>query len=396
MSLRKLQVQYITGAHRRLRRMGIYIHVPFCAKKCAYCDFYSLTDDASMDAYVKALCVDFRRSRTDLAGASVDTVYFGGGTPGLLGHKRLAQLLKKLRSNFEITADAEITLETNPATLTGEDYAKLVRAGFNRISFGVQSLDDGELATLGRIHTSEDARAAVKAARTAGFQNISIDIMFGLPGQSEESLGRTLSEAIALEPEHISFYGLKIEEGTPFHEMRDKLDLPDEDLYAKLYLLGAEKLTSAGYSHYEISNFAKPGLESRHNLRYWKLNEYIGFGPAAHSYLNNTRYGITRDLNGYISAVTAGQLPERSESEPVEPEAQLREYIMMSLRLSTGINRMVYEARFGRSFEKPEEFFRRISRGGLCVPTDNGWRLTAKGFLISNTIIVKLLQYLDE
>ena len=393
MSLKRQQVQYISGAHRRLRRMGLYVHVPFCAKKCAYCDFYSLTDPSAMDDYIKALAVDFRRSRADLAGACVETVYFGGGTPGILGPKRLAWLLQKMRRAFEFTSDAEITLETNPATLRFEDYQKLRRAGFNRISFGVQSLNDSELKRLGRIHNSKEAELAVRDARRAGFENISIDIMFGLPGQTEESLLTTLAHARDLEPDHISFYGLKIEEGTHFYDIKDALDLPDEDLYAKLYLSGAQKLCDMGYAQYEISNFAKEGFACRHNLKYWKLNEYIGFGPAAHSFINATRYGLTRDLTGYINAVRNGTLPERSEEELIEPEAQIREYVMMSLRLTDGINRMVFEARFGQSFEKVDEFFTRISKGGLAERTEYGWRLTMKGFLISNTIIVKLLEY---
>lgn len=396
MSLKHLQVQYISGAHRRLRRMGIYVHIPFCAKKCAYCDFYSTTDTSAMDDYIKALAVDFRRSRADLSGASVETVYFGGGTPGMLGPKRLAWLLKKLRQNFAFTADAEITLESNPATLSFEDYQKLRRAGFNRISFGVQSLNDSELKRLGRIHNSREAAQAVRDARRAGFENISIDIMFGLPGQTVDSLMTTLSDARELAPDHISFYGLKIEEGTPFHDIKDSLDLPDEDEYAKLYLSGAQKLCDMGYIQYEISNFAKDGFACRHNLKYWKLNEYVGFGPAAHSFINATRYGLTRDLAGYINAVRSGALPERSEEELIEPEAQIREYIMMSLRLADGINRMVFEARFGQSFDKVEEFFSRISKGGLAERTEYGWRLTMKGFLISNTIIIKLLEYIGK
>ncbi len=396
MSLKHLQVQYISGAHRRLRRMGIYVHVPFCAKKCAYCDFYSTTDTSAMDDYIKALAVDFRRSRADLSGASVETVYFGGGTPGMLGPKRLAWLLKKLRQNFDFTADAEITLESNPATLSFEDYQKLRRAGFNRISFGVQSLNDSELKRLGRIHNSREAAQAVRDARRAGFENISIDIMFGLPGQTVDSLMTTLSDARELAPDHISFYGLKIEEGTPFYDIKDTLDLPDEDEYAKLYLSGAQKLCDMGYTQYEISNFAKDGFACRHNLKYWKLNEYVGFGPAAHSFINATRYGLTRDLAGYINAVKSGALPERSEEELIEPEAQIREYIMMSLRLADGINRMVFEARFGQSFDKVEEFFSRISKGGLSERTEYGWRLTMKGFLISNTIIIKLLEYIGK
>lgn len=396
MSLRNVQVQYISGAHRRVRRMGVYVHVPFCAKKCAYCDFYSVTDPTAMDAYVKALCTDFRRTRSDLAGASVETVYFGGGTPGILGPKRLSLLLKRLKRELGLAPNAEITLETNPAVLGPEDYARLYKAGFNRISFGVQSFNNEELTVLGRVHDSDTAARAVQDARAAGFENISLDIMFGLPGQTEESLRHTLETAILLSPTHISFYGLKIEPGTPFHEQKNSLDLPDDEEYARLYLLGVKILEETGYRQYEISNFAREGHACRHNLKYWKLYEYVGFGPAAHSFINFTRYGITKDLNGYINAIGSGALPERAEEESVEPLGQIREYVMMSLRLTDGINRMVYESRFGQDFAPLEEFFTRLASAKFAQRTEVGWRLTPRGFLISNSIILKMMEFVKQ
>lgn len=395
MSLKPLQVQYISGAHRKMRRMGIYVHVPFCVRKCNYCDFYSTTELNFKDAYTKALITDLKRSRCDLAGAYVETIYFGGGTPTLLGVKNLSAILKKIRRYYDVADDAEITFETNPAILSREDFQKLRIEGFNRVSIGVQSFDDDELRNLGRIHNARQAAECYENARSAGFTNISLDIMFGLPGQKEETLRRTLQAAIALGPEHISYYGLKIEDGTPFGKMRSKLDLPDDDKYAKFYLSGVQMLEGSGYAQYEISNFAKGGFASRHNLKYWKLNEYAGFGPAAHSYLDFKRFGIEKDISSYVNTILRGGTPRRVEEEDVEPSAQLREYVMMSLRLTEGINRMVYSARFGHSFAAADKFFERLETAGLAKRTEQGWALTPKGFLVSNSVILSLHEFLD-
>jgi oxygen-independent coproporphyrinogen-3 oxidase len=326
----------------------------------------------------------------------VETIYFGGGTPGLLGPKRLSYLLKKIRSYYEVSPDAEITLETNPAVLRMDDYAKLRRAGFNRISIGVQSFNDDELEVLGRIHTASQAAKSVQSARKAGFDNINIDIMFGLPSQTEAELRETLETAVLLNPDHISFYGLKIEPNTPFADIQNELHLPDDEQYAKLYLYGVNALESQGYYQYEISNFAKDGYACRHNLKYWKLYEYVGFGPAAYSYLNFHRYGTPRNLRSYVDCMLQGRPVQRVDEETIDSAGQLKEYVMMSLRLTEGINRMVYQARFGKSFDLLDRFFQKLSTAGFAKETDKGWRLTPRGFLISNTIIRTLMDYISE
>ena len=373
--------------------LGLYIHIPFCKAKCAYCDFYSLAhSEEKMDAYMAALLRHLEEVAPRAAGMQVDTVYFGGGTPSYLGAARLCRILQTVLRRYDVARDAEITLEANPDSAGDwKELRRLRRAGFNRLSLGVQSTDDALLRRIGRVHTYEQVQQAVKAARKAKFTNLSLDLIYGLPGQTMEDWQRTLADAVALGPEHLSCYGLKLEEGTPLWQQRQTLTLPDDDAQADMYLYTVAALGEMGYEQYEISNFAKPGKASRHNLKYWNMEEYAGFGPGAHSDFGGVRYGYVRDIDSYI----AGRLV-LSESETDSTLARDYEYVMLSLRTAAGIDRQTFEKRYRQRFQPMEALFEQYEKAGLALPTEGGWRLTPKGFLVSNSIIAALQEALAQ
>lgn len=373
--------------------LGLYIHIPFCKAKCAYCDFYSLAhSEEKMDAYMAALLRHLEEVAPRAAGMQVDTVYFGGGTPSYLGAARLCRILQTVLRRYGVARDAEITLEANPDSAGDwKELRRLRRAGFNRLSLGVQSTDDALLRRIGRVHTYEQVQQAVKAARQAKFTNLSLDLIYGLPGQTMEDWQRTLADAVALGPEHLSCYGLKLEEGTPLWQQRQTLTLPDDDAQADMYLYTVAALGEMGYEQYEISNFAKPGKASRHNLKYWNMEEYAGFGPGAHSDFGGVRYGYVRDVDSYI----AGKLV-LSESENDSTLARDYEYVMLSLRTAAGIDRQTFEKRYRQRFQPMETLFEQYEKAGLALPTEGGWRLTPKGFLVSNSIIAALQEVLAQ
>ena len=373
--------------------LGLYIHIPFCKAKCAYCDFYSLAhSEEKMDAYTAALLRHLEEVAPRAAGMQVDTVYFGGGTPSYLGTARLIRILQTVQRRYDVTRDAEVTLEANPDS-AGDWRAlrRLRRAGFNRLSLGVQSTDDELLRRIGRVHTCEQVQQAVTAARKAKLTNLSLDLIYGLPGQTMEDWQRTLADAVALGPEHLSCYGLKLEEGTPLWQQRQALTLPDDDAQADMYLYTVAALSEAGYGQYEISNFARAGRESRHNLKYWRMQEYAGFGPGAHSDFGGVRYGYVRDLDAYI----AGRLV-LAEAETDGTLARDFEYVMLSLRTAEGIDRRTFENRYRQRFEAMERLFVQYEQAGLAQRTEGGWRLTPRGFLVSNSIIVALQETLGR
>lgn len=373
--------------------LGLYIHIPFCKAKCAYCDFYSLAhSEEKMDAYVAALLRHLEEVAPRAAGMQVDTVYFGGGTPSYLGAARLCRILQTVLRRYDVARDAEITLEANPDSAGDwKELRKLRRAGFNRLSLGVQSTDDALLRRIGRVHTYEQVQQAVMAARKAKFTNLSLDLIYGLPGQTMEDWQRTLADAVALGPEHLSCYGLKLEEGTPLWQQRQTLTLPDDDAQADMYLYTVAALGEMGYEQYEISNFAKSGKESRHNLKYWRMEEYAGFGSGAHSDFGGVRYGYVRDIDSYI----AGRLV-LSESETDSTLARDYEYVMLSLRTAAGIDRQTFEKRYRQRFQPMETLFEQYEKAGLASRTEGGWRLTPRGFLVSNSIIAALQEALAQ
>lgn len=369
-------------------QLGIYIHIPFCVQKCLYCDFCSFprAEASRVENYVDTLVAQMASWAGRCAEYEVDTVYFGGGTPTLLTLSQWERLFDALRRHFRILPDAEITAETNPAT-ADLSYLRALRAlGINRLSMGVQSADAAELKALGRVHDFAQAQQTFADARAAGFDNISIDLMLGIPHQTRDSLARTLDEFIALAPEHISAYLLKIEDGTPFGRMRDSLLLPDEDEQCDLYTDTVTTLATAGYTRYEISNFARPDRHSRHNLRYWQGRPYLGLGLAAHSDFGGSRFSAGRDFAAYL----AGDWIE--DSEEIGEEERHAEYIMLRLRLEEGIDLADYRARFGRDLlTESADTLAPYRRAGLLREENGRLALTTQGMLLSNTILADLL-----
>ena len=374
-----------------MRTLGLYVHLPFCRRKCLYCDFCSRadTDLALWERYVTSLCRDLAARATDCREYTVNTVYFGGGTPTLLPPLLLLRVLDCIRAHYRVDKDAEITLECNPATGGKDAFAALREGGFNRVSVGLQSTHENELRALGRIHTFADFEKTFFELRQAGFSNISADLMSGIPEQTLESYLESVRRLCALGPEHISTYGLILEEGTPLHAARERLPLPDEEEAREMYLRAAELLGQQGYRQYEISNFARAGYESRHNLKYWNCEEFLGFGSGAYSDFGGARFGYARDIDGYAS----GECALESYESPGRNE-RMNEYVMLRMRLSAGVHAREFEARFGRSFE--ECFGRALSRyevGGWVRRTADGCAFTKEGFYVSNAILSEILDF---
>ena len=377
--------------------LGLYVHIPFCKQKCAYCDFYSLSgNEGLMDDYTAALCAHLTETAPFAAGHTVDTVYFGGGTPTYLGEKRLVQILKTILKKYRVDRHAEITLEANPDSAGDRKALRALRkAGFNRISLGMQSACDEELREIGRVHTMDQVRAAVEAARKAGFDNLSLDLIYGLPHQAQDRWAANLAAAVDLAPDHLSCYGLKVEEGTPLYTRRDTAGLPDDEAQAEMYLYTVDYLRRFGYFQYEISNFARTGRESRHNLKYWTLGEYAGFGPGAHSDFGDVRYAYEKDLAGYIRGVREGT-PMLSENDRIPPMDRDTEWLMLGLRTVRGLDPKVFEQRFRRRFSMFLPFLTQCEQAGYAVYEEDRWHLTPKGFLVSNQIIGGMLDVLAE
>ena len=361
------------------KTLGLYIHIPFCKSKCAYCDFYSLArSEDRMDAYVSVLQTSLRVAAPQAAGCTVDTIYFGGGTPSFLGAARLRAVLETALDSYAVAPEAEITFEANPESARDVAALRTLRgAGFNRVSLGMQSADEQELRAVGRIHTARDTAEAVEAARKAGFDNLSLDLIYGLPSQTRERWRENLAAAVALTPEHLSCYGLKVEPGTPLYARRGSAALPDDDAQADMYLDAVEYLAAHGYAQYEISNFARPGRESRHNLKYWTLGEYLGFGPGAHSDFGGRRFAVARDLDAFLVGKTA-----YSENAAVTPRERAAERVMLGLRLTRGFA--------ADELAGAETVLRECAAHGLAEQNGGRWRLTPQGFLVSNAIILQV------
>ena len=378
---------FCSGRMINTATMGLYLHIPFCHSKCLYCDFYSLKSGDLIEPYVEIL----HKQLTDMAkrysGYTLESIYFGGGTPTAIGAGHLCGLLGQIKAVFPLLPDCEISLEANPNSIDYAGMAQLRTSGFNRISFGVQSAVDSELEQLGRTHSSKDAEQVIHWARNAGFENISMDLMMGIPGQTLDSLQQSLSFAAAQKVQHISAYLLKIEEGTPYYRMRHQLALPDDDRQSDFYLAGVEYLARMGYAQYEISNFALPGFPCRHNLVYWNCGEYLGLGPSAHSFLRGVRSYYPRNLLGYLGC----QQPV-SDGEG----GSLAEYCMLRLRLAEGII-FTDAMRRGMTQEQAKAMRRgaeSLAANQLCVTGQEKIALTPKGFLLSNLCTSYLLDLL--
>ena len=447
------------------RKLGLYIHIPFCKTKCLYCDFCSFVskDKAKREEYICALLREIEERGTK--EYLVDTIYFGGGTPSLLSVEQIDRILSRIRENFAVCEDVEVTLECNPNTrirvvedvdpygdcadsrvvedvdpygdcadsrvvedvdpygegdwthtvrpygddvcgtskapsptdlrvhgvphyVVSEYFEELRRIGVNRLSIGIQSAIDGELKLIGRQHTFDEAKQTFLMARESGFDNISIDLMFGIPSQNIESLKISLSEFISLGAEHISIYSLQLEEGTPLYRMKDRYVLADDDTVADMYEAVVSSMKEAGYSHYEISNFAKGGKESRHNSKYWVLDEYLGLGLSAHSDFSGKRIENTKDLQKYL-------LGEYIENEIEIPISEREfEFIMLGLRTSRGISKSEFFSRFGIDFdEKYGEKVEKLEKLGYFCENGDFLALTEVGFEVSNCILAQILDF---
>jgi oxygen-independent coproporphyrinogen-3 oxidase len=375
--------------------LGVYIHIPFCGSKCSYCDFYSLPgqSEALMGDYVKALARHMEEAgryigKNSKSGIVVDSVYVGGGTPTVLGAKRLTAVLGALKKNFNLATSSEVTLEANPGTADAKLLKKLRRAGYNRISFGVQALQPELLSTLGRSHSAEQAADSVREAADAGFTNISVDIMYGIPGQTRAQLTETLRSVCTWRITHLSLYGLKLEEGTPLAVSEPVL--PGEDDQAEMYLEAVDLLAKEGLKQYEVSNFSRQGYICRHNYKYWTLEPYVGFGAAAHSDFGNKRYSFVKEVREYIDGVRdSDSLME--EMQPVPMIERAGEYVMLGLRTVNGVSSNEYTRLFKASFDTLEDKLERCAKWGLAVNEGDRWHLTPKGFLVSSRIIGELL-----
>lgn len=363
--------------------LGLYIHIPFCENKCNYCDFYSFkANDKAKDDYVNILNDNIYFWSSELKDKTVDTIYFGGGTPSVLGTQRLVQTLNTLLKSFKIAPYCEITLEANPTSADKINFSELKSAGFNRVSLGMQSSVDEELLLLGRLHKREDVISSINEIRKSGIENISLDVMLGIPEQTPESLIKTLDFCISLDVPHISTYLLSIEPDTVFGKESYKYNFADEDMQAEFYKITSEHLKRHGYSHYEISNFCKNDQYSRHNMRYWQLKDYLGLGPSAHSLINGKRFYYPKSIEDFKNNNIIDDGVGGTEEE----------YIMLMLRTRQGININEYKSIFGKS--PNARFFNKLKLyeiNGYIETDDSSIRLTEKGFLLSNTVIADLI-----
>ncbi|MCD8116486.1 MAG: radical SAM family heme chaperone HemW [Oscillospiraceae bacterium] len=371
--------------------LGIYIHIPFCASKCGYCDFYSLANcSGRMNKYQDALLRHIEEAAATMAPYYIDTMYFGGGTPSYYGAKRLTEIFNAVKRSGKVLKSAEVTVECNPDSVTRRDLHLLRKEGVNRISLGMQSASDDLLKIIGRRHSFAQVKKAVKMIRAEGFDNLSLDLMYGLPNQTKADWAQTLARALELEPEHLSCYGLKLEEGTPMYEAYlGSPVIPTDDEQADMYLYMVETLAHYGYQQYEVSNFAKRGYACRHNMKYWDMDDYLGFGPGAHSCMGNTRYGFVRSLDGYIRGVERGEdLVE--EYERLEELDRAAEYLMLGMRRGRGISQEEYHKIYRSDFAPIEALLKEYEKDGWTKNFDGRWYFTPSGFLVSNILISSL------
>jgi oxygen-independent coproporphyrinogen-3 oxidase len=386
--------------------ISLYLHIPFCTAKCGYCDFNSYAGhEHLMPSYTRTLLREAELWRNTTSGRPVATVFFGGGTPSLLPLEDVRLIMEGLRSVFDFAPDAEVTIESNPGSLDEPYLRELLALGINRLSIGVQSFHDDELRALDRIHSAEDAREAYRAARAAGFRNINLDLIFGLPEQPIERWQQSVEQALALGPEHLSLYALTVEEGTPLARdvARGRTPAPDPDAQADQFEWTQERLAHAGYEHYEISNWARAGYRCRHNLTYWECREYLGLGAGAHSYLNGVRFAVAALPTQYLALVEqswqeaqerggAASMRHVVSGETITPELAMADTLILGLRLSEGVSLEAFRQRYGvealAAFEtqlgEPLEWGLLETRAGLL-------RLTERGRLLGNEVFARLL-----
>lgn len=373
--------------------LGLYLHIPFCRSKCDYCDFYSLAgQDDQMDGYQQALLRQITETAPRAKKQVVNSVYIGGGTPTWYGEKRLLELIALVRKRFSLSKDVEFTLEANPDSVEEKMLRRLRRAGVNRLSLGMQSSCDRELAAVHRPHTFRQVQDAVEAARKAKIKNLNLDLIYGLPGQTEQSWRASVEAALAMEPEHLSCYGLTVEEGTPLARRAAEGErLPDDDEQAERYLWTVERLAQAGFQQYEVSNFSKTGFQSRHNLKYWMGRPYVGLGAAAHSDFGGCRYSFVRDVEAYIRGVM-GDSRLLDEIDEIPQRERGNEYLMLRLRTTHGIEEWEYRREYYMNFDPIAAKLSEYEQKGWAVQVGRRWHFTPQGFLLSNRLIGELME----
>lgn len=370
---------------------GIYLHIPFCDTKCIYCDFYSITNHSKKNEFLSAIKKEIVSRSIELKYRTFDSIFFGGGTPSLLSKDDFTPIFDVLYSNYNISPDSEITIESNPGTLDKKKLDEFKTLPINRMSFGVQSFLDEELKFLTRIHSAKDAIESIQNAKQAGFENINLDLIFALPGQSMESWNYSLEKAVKLETKHISAYSLIFEKGTMLYSMRDKgeVNSADIELEQDMYEFTMDFLESAGYLQYEISNYAKPGFECRHNLKYWTLEEYISFGPSASSYIGNKRWTNVNNIGRYIEMVESGN-HAADFIETIDESTSVTEHIMLGLR-SRGIVFDDFYNKHNIDFEKTySDPIQSLLEDGYAVKDNQMFKLTRKGYAVCDEIVATL------
>lgn len=381
-----------------MKKLGLYVHIPFCKQRCNYCDFYSCASSGKISDYVNALISHIKNDAPLYKDYEVDTVFFGGGTPSLLEGNEFEKIAAALKSSFNFASYCEFTVEANPGTITEEKLIAYKKSGVNRLSIGLQTTFDCELKMLGRIHSYGEFLENYSLARACGFDNISVDVMYSLPNQTVSQLTETLEKVCALSPEHISSYCLKIEEKTVFGKIKDTLSLPNEDTECEMYISMCELLEKRGYMQYEISNFAKASHQSRHNLKYWQSEEYVGFGPSAHSFVDGKRYYYSPNLGEYISAVAKTGAPNKiyENEDALENDCEISktdEYVMLKLRLSSGISEDEFFERFGTPLLEKYPKITSFLDSGYMKKSNKSYSFTPKGFFVSNYILTEILNF---
>ncbi len=364
--------------------IGLYVHIPFCVKKCNYCDFCSFAIDDRKD-YIDALCreIDGYKGKN----ISVDTIFFGGGTPSLLSADEFFQISRHIKDSFEVLDNAEFTLEANPKTLNKENLSAYIKSGVNRISMGLQSIHENELKILGRIHNFNDFLDTYKMVINSGIDNINIDLMYGIPDQTLDSFKQTLMSVLSLRPSHISLYGLILEKGTKFYESKESLNFPSEDEECDMYFFAQKIMQKFGFNHYEISNYSKQGMESHHNLKYWRDEEYIGLGLSAYSYFEGKRFGNTTSFADYLAGKN-----RIAFKEFIDKENEAYEYVMLHTRLKEGFSFSDYINRFGVDFVSGrEELISKFEKSGHIIISNGRLSFTDKGMYVSNSLLTELI-----
>ncbi len=373
-------------------KTALYLHIPFCRRRCAYCSFTSYEGrEQDIPAYVDALT---RELALYPAGLRISSIYFGGGTPSLLSVPQFDELLSLIRTRFAVDYSAEVTIEANPGTVDAKYLSSIRSLGVNRLSLGVQSLDDGELKMLGRIHTAAEALRCVSMAHDAGFNNINLDIIYGIPGRNKGGWLRMLKYLVGLEPEHLSLYPLTLEGDEPLCEAIEygEVEPPDADAAADQYELARHILASHGYRHYEISNWARPRYECRHNVTYWLMRPYIGVGVAAHSYADGRRCANTSDLDGYMASLSSNTGPTRDLEEHIGPDIELAEAVILGLRLTSGIDAAAIRSRYNVDLlERYSDQVRELAGLGLIERDEGRIKLTERGRMLGNQVFLRFI-----